>query len=100
MLKAVADRSRHRLLRARNERELPVGRLAELIGTPVAAITQHLAKLRAAGLGASRREGTRIFSRAAGPRVRALREGAVPAAEAAQAGARAVGARRRPVAGC
>ncbi|MET8978187.1 metalloregulator ArsR/SmtB family transcription factor [Streptomyces sp. NPDC004539] len=77
VLKAVADPSRYRLLWALTERELPVSKLAELIGAHVAATSQHLARLRAAGLVDSRREGTRIFYRASGPRVRALLEGAV-----------------------
>ncbi|MEU6603955.1 metalloregulator ArsR/SmtB family transcription factor [Streptomyces shenzhenensis] len=83
VLKAVADPSRYRLLWALSERELPVSRLAELIGAHVAATSQHLAKLRALGLVLSRREGTRIYYRAAGPRVRALLESAVLAAEEA-----------------
>ncbi|MFF0221668.1 ArsR/SmtB family transcription factor [Streptomyces sp. NPDC004629] len=83
VLKAVADPSRYRLLWALSERELPVGRLAELIGAQVAATSQHLAKLRTLGLVASRREGTRIYYRATGPRVRALLESAVLAADEA-----------------
>ncbi|MFE7839222.1 ArsR/SmtB family transcription factor [Streptomyces sp. NPDC057474] len=83
VLKAVADPSRYRLLWALSERELPVSRLAELIGAHVAATSQHLAKLRAAGLVASRREGTRIYYRAAGRQVRALLESAVLAGDAA-----------------
>ncbi|MPY60368.1 ArsR/SmtB family transcription factor [Streptomyces spongiae] len=85
VLKAAADPSRHRLLWALSERELPVGRLAELIGAHVAATSQHLAKLRAAGLVTSRREGTRIYYRAAGRQVRALLESAVLAGDAAGA---------------
>ncbi len=61
---------------ALSERELPVSRLAELIEAHVAATSQHLAKLRAAGLVSSRREGTRIFYRIAGPQVRTLLESA------------------------
>ncbi|MGW3956657.1 ArsR/SmtB family transcription factor [Streptomyces sp. NPDC004752] len=83
VLKAVADPSRYRLLWALSERELPVSRLAELIGAQVAATSQHLAKLRVLGLVVSRREGTRIYYRAAGPRVRALLESAVLAADEA-----------------
>ncbi|MFB7494979.1 ArsR/SmtB family transcription factor [Streptomyces sp. NPDC056161] len=83
VLKAVADPSRYRLLWALSERELPVSRLAELIGAHVAATSQHLAKLRSLGLVASRRDGTRIYYRAAGPRVRALLESAVLAADEA-----------------
>ncbi|MGJ5895273.1 ArsR/SmtB family transcription factor [Streptomyces niveiscabiei] len=85
VLKAVADPSRYRLLWALTDRELPVSKLAEIIGAHVAATSQHLARLRGAGLVDSRREGTRIFYRAAGPRVRALLEGAVLAADEAGA---------------
>lgn len=74
VLKAVADPSRYRLLWALSGAELPVSALAELLGAHVAATSQHLAKLRAAGLVTSRRDGTRIFYRAAGPGVRALLE--------------------------
>ncbi|MEU5539234.1 metalloregulator ArsR/SmtB family transcription factor [Streptomyces sp. NPDC020362] len=98
VLKAVADPSRHRLLWALSERELPVGSLAELIEAHVAATSQHLAKLRAAGLVTSRREGTRIFYRAAGPQVRALLESAVLAADAAARGVPAEEAGRAAVA--
>ncbi|MEU9097624.1 metalloregulator ArsR/SmtB family transcription factor [Streptomyces sp. NPDC048361] len=83
VLKAVADPSRYRLLWALSGAELPVSALAELLGAHVAATSQHLAKLRAAGLVTSRRDGTRIFYRAAGPRVRALLEEASLAALAA-----------------
>ena len=66
VLKAVADPSRYRLLWALSSgRELPVTALAELLGAHVAATSQHLARLRAAGLVEARREGTRIFYRAA-----------------------------------
>ncbi|MGA5817642.1 ArsR/SmtB family transcription factor [Kitasatospora sp. NPDC094028] len=64
VLKAVADPSRYRLLWALSRRELPVSELAELLGAHVAATSQHLAKLKAAGLVVARREGTRIFYRA------------------------------------
>ncbi|MFE4872219.1 ArsR/SmtB family transcription factor [Streptomyces sp. NPDC056682] len=74
VLKAVADPSRYRLLWALSGAELPVSALAELIGAHVAATSQHLSKLRSAGLVTSRREGTRIFYRAAGPGVRGLLE--------------------------
>ncbi|MFE4858855.1 ArsR/SmtB family transcription factor [Streptomyces sp. NPDC056670] len=74
VLKAVADPSRYRLLWALGGAELPVSALAELLGAHVAATSQHLAKLRAAGLVTSRREGTRIFYRAAHAGVRGLLE--------------------------
>ncbi|MGW2817480.1 ArsR/SmtB family transcription factor [Streptomyces sp. NPDC001415] len=85
VLKAVADPSRYRLLWALSGAELPVSALAELLGAHVAATSQHLAKLRSAGLVTSRRDGTRIFYRAAGPGVRALLEEASVVALAASA---------------
>ncbi|WP_172384287.1 metalloregulator ArsR/SmtB family transcription factor [Streptomyces sp. MNP-20] len=89
VLKAVADPSRYRLLWALSQQELPVSALAELIGAHVAATSQHLAKLRAAGLVVPRREGTRIYYRAADVRG-LLEEAAVvarPAAARAEPGA-------------
>ena len=83
VLKAVADPSRYRLLWALSHKELPVSALAELLGAHVAATSQHLAKLRAAGLVTSRRDGTRIYYRAAGTQVRELLEGATLVADAA-----------------
>ncbi|NNN31423.1 winged helix-turn-helix transcriptional regulator [Streptomyces sp. S3(2020)] len=69
VLKAVADASRYRLLWALSSgRELPVSELAGMLGAHVAATSQHLAKLRAAGLVTTRREGTRIYYRAANVR--------------------------------
>ncbi|MFJ8312756.1 MULTISPECIES: ArsR/SmtB family transcription factor [unclassified Streptomyces] len=107
VLKAVADPSRYRLLWALSGAELPVTALAELIGAHVAATSQHLSKLRSAGLVTSRREGTRIFYRASGPGVRGLLEEAsvvalavspegAGAADPAEAAAPARATRRAP----
>ena len=74
VLKAIADPTRFQILHAVSRREHGVGQLAELVGAHVAAVSQHLAKLRAAGLVASRRDGTRIFYRAASPHVAAVLE--------------------------
>ncbi|GHF43150.1 ArsR/SmtB family transcription factor [Streptomyces morookaense] len=81
VLKAVADPTRFQVLWALTRREHSVGQLADMVGAHVAAVSQHLARLRTAGLVASRREGTRIYYRAAGEQVRALLEGAVLAAQ-------------------
>ncbi|MFJ5104421.1 ArsR/SmtB family transcription factor [Streptomyces sp. NPDC088554] len=98
VLKAVADPSRYRLLWALSGQELPVSALAELLGAHVAATSQHLAKLRAAGLVDSRREGTRIHYRAAA-RVRGLLEEASLVANAAEErGAEEAGAAPAPAA--
>ena len=69
VLKAIADPTRFQILYAVSERECGVGHLAELVGAHVAAVSQHLAKLRAAGLVTSRRDGTRIFYKAANSHV-------------------------------
>lgn len=98
VLKAVADPSRYRLLWALSRRELPVGELARMLGAQVAATSQHLAKLRAAGLVTSRREGTRVYYRAAG--VRGLLEEAAQLAGDAGTGSAGPGGgpRREPAA--
>lgn len=51
------------------EGEVTVGRLAEMVGLSQPAISQHLARLRADGLVATRREATTIHYRVADPRV-------------------------------
>ncbi len=92
VLKAVADPTRLRLLRALSQGERSVGQLAELVGSPWAAVSQHLARLRAVGLVASRRDGTRMFYRTADGHVPALLEEAAlagrwaPAAQDRNAG--------------
>lgn len=76
VLKAVADPTRFQILWAVAEDERSVGQLSELVEAHVAAVSQHLARLRAAGLVISRRDGTRIFYRAANGQVRHLLENA------------------------
>jgi DNA-binding transcriptional ArsR family regulator len=72
LLKALAEPTRLRLVWALAGREHSVGELAELAGAHVAAVSQHLARLREAGLVVSRRDGTRIFYRASTPHLAAL----------------------------
>ncbi|MEU8246720.1 metalloregulator ArsR/SmtB family transcription factor [Nonomuraea sp. NPDC048916] len=72
LLKAIADPTRFQILHAVSIQEYGVGQLADKIGAHVAAISQHLAKLRAAGLVSTRRDGTRIYYRAANPHVAGL----------------------------
>jgi DNA-binding transcriptional ArsR family regulator len=52
--------------------EYDVGTLAERIGTTVAAVSQHLAKLRLAGLVAARRDGRRQIYAVEDPHVLTL----------------------------
>jgi DNA-binding transcriptional ArsR family regulator len=52
--------------------ELPVGALSGMIGLSQSALSQHLARLRADGLVATRRDGQSVFYRLADPRVARL----------------------------
>jgi DNA-binding transcriptional ArsR family regulator len=59
----LADATRVRLILALGEGELPVNALAERVGKPAAAVSQHLAKMRLGGMVATRQEGTKVFYR-------------------------------------
>ena len=60
----LADVTRVRLVLAlRDHAELPVNRLAELVGKAAPAVSQHLAKLRMARMVTTRQDGTRVFYR-------------------------------------
>ncbi len=74
LLKVLADPTRLRLVWALAREEMPVSQLAQLAGAQVAAVSQHLARLREAGVVASRRDGTRIFYRLASGQVTRLLE--------------------------
>ncbi|MEU8263012.1 metalloregulator ArsR/SmtB family transcription factor [Micromonospora sp. NPDC048999] len=74
LLKVLADPTRLRVVWALVKEEMPVSRLAQLTGAQVAAVSQHLARLREAGVVASRRDGTRIFYRLASEQVTRLLE--------------------------
>lgn len=60
-LKMLADETRLRIVWALLHGEHSVGDLADHVGAKPAAVSQHLAKLRLAGLVRTRREGVRIF---------------------------------------
>lgn len=60
-LKMLADETRLRIVWALLHGEHSVGELADHVGAKPAAVSQHLAKLRLAGLVRTRREGVRIF---------------------------------------
>jgi DNA-binding transcriptional ArsR family regulator len=57
----LADATRVRIVLALRDGELPVGRLAELVGKPGPAVSQHLAKLRLARMVTTRQEGTHVY---------------------------------------
>lgn len=57
----LASGTRLRLVWSLVNQELDVSSLAEAIGAAVPTVSQHLAKMRLAGLISSRRDGRRIF---------------------------------------
>ena len=56
----LSDPTRVKILWALREGETSVTALAELVGASTTAVSQHLSKLRLAGLVQSRREGTYV----------------------------------------
>jgi DNA-binding transcriptional ArsR family regulator len=68
----LADPTRIKILWALLQGESSVSCLAELVGASPTTVSQHLAKLRLAGLVRGRREGTFIYYAAADTHVRAL----------------------------
>ncbi len=60
-LRMLADPTRLNILWALMQGETSVACLAELAGTSPTAVSQHLSKLRLAGLVSNRREGTFIY---------------------------------------
>ncbi|WP_433616897.1 ArsR/SmtB family transcription factor [Dactylosporangium sp. CA-139114] len=68
----LADPTRIKILWALLQGESSVACLAELVGAAPTAVSQHLAKLRLAGLVKGRREGTFVHYSAADAHVRAL----------------------------
>ncbi|MEN3614860.1 metalloregulator ArsR/SmtB family transcription factor [Plantactinospora sp. ZYX-F-223] len=68
----LADPTRIKVLWALLQGESSVACLAELAGAAPTAVSQHLAKLRLAGLVKGRREGTFVYYSAADEHVRGL----------------------------
>ncbi|KLL10747.1 MULTISPECIES: metalloregulator ArsR/SmtB family transcription factor [Protofrankia] len=68
----LADPTRIKILWALLHGESSVACLAELVGAAPTAVSQHLAKLRLAGLVRGRREGTFVYYSAADVHVQAL----------------------------
>ena len=71
-LRLLADPTRIKILWALLHGEESVACLAELVGAAPTAVSQHLAKLRLAGLVEGRREGTFVYYSAGSERVRTL----------------------------
>lgn len=82
----LADATRVRLLWALLDQELPVNALADAVGKPPAAVSQHLAKLRMARLVRTRREGTQVFYRLENTHVHQLVQDAIYHADHASGG--------------
>lgn len=61
VFRMLADTTRVQVLWALVDREMSVNELAEHVGKPAPAVSQHLAKLRMARLVRTRREATTIF---------------------------------------
>jgi DNA-binding transcriptional ArsR family regulator len=72
LARLVADRTRLAILALLAQRELSVGEIAHKLNRPVAAVSQHLAKLRIGRLVSSRRAGTTIYCVLANEHVGAL----------------------------
>jgi DNA-binding transcriptional ArsR family regulator len=77
----LGDPTRLRMLWLLCGDDYDVTSLATAVGIARPAVSQHLAKLRLAGLVATRREGRRAVNRARGSHVRALMSEALQAAE-------------------
>ncbi|HEX2704153.1 MAG TPA: metalloregulator ArsR/SmtB family transcription factor [Candidatus Lustribacter sp.] len=81
VFRMLADATRVRLLWALLDEELSVSDLAEQVGKPAPAVSQHLAKLRLARLVRTRREGTQVIYRLENDHVARLVRDAVHNAE-------------------
>lgn len=81
IFRMLADGTRIRLLWALREGELSVNELAERVGKPGPAVSQHLAKLRMARLVRTRREGNQVFYRVENEHIAGLVQDAVHNAE-------------------
>jgi DNA-binding transcriptional ArsR family regulator len=72
VFRMLADATRLRLLWLLLAGEAPVLQLADGVGKPQAAVSQHLAKLRLARLVTTRRQGSQVFYQLANEHVRQL----------------------------
>src|SRR3954470_9473852 len=77
----LADATRVRLILALRDGEMSVNDLAEAVGKPQSAVSQHLAKMRLARMVSTRQEGTRVFYRLENEHARQLVADAIFQAE-------------------
>ena len=87
-LKLLADPTRLRVVWALLHGEHSVNELADHVGVRPSAVSQHLAKLRLAGLVRTRRSGNRIFYAAENEHIERLAAEALLQADHRVAGAR------------
>jgi len=69
LMNALCNASRLQILTILSEREISVRPLGELVGLTQSALSQHLAKLRAARLVTTRRDSTTVYYRCESPAV-------------------------------
>jgi DNA-binding transcriptional ArsR family regulator len=72
ILRLLADPTRLAILSLLHDRELSVGIIADELGRPGPAVSQHLAKLRAGRLVLTRRDGVTVYYRHANDHVAAM----------------------------
>ncbi|MCW3767261.1 MULTISPECIES: ArsR/SmtB family transcription factor [Paenarthrobacter] len=77
----LADATRVRIVLALRDGEMSVNDLAEAVGKPQSAVSQHLAKMRMARMVSTRHEGTRVFYRLENEHARQLVADAIFQAE-------------------
>jgi len=77
LFRMLADPTRIQVLWALIDREMAVNDLAEHVGKPGPAVSQHLARLRMARVVQTRREGNQVFYRLQNDHVRRLLTDAV-----------------------
>lgn len=77
----LADTTRIRIVLALRAGELSVNNLAEIVGKPPTAVSQHLAKLRWGRMVSTRQDGNRVFYRLTDEHARKLVAEAVFQAE-------------------
>lgn len=81
VLGLLADRTRLALLRRLGEGEADVTTLTDATGAPRTSVSQHLARLRLAGLVTTRKEGRRVIYRLRNGHLRRLVDEALQVAD-------------------